>query len=310
MAVALSTEAQRQPKEVVFYSKDIMTNEIVIKQDEWYQSLVDDCKAIMCEALFNSRWALVEGYHMLGERITNDNKFQRHAKGNESSLKDLSRKLSISDRRLYSAIQFYKKFPDLAKLPEGKNISWNKILTKYLPEPPRPEAPDLPDDKYTLIYADPPWRYDFSQTESREIENQYPTMDVEEICSLPINTLAHNDCVLFLWATNPKLREALQVIQAWGFEYKTNMVWIKDRIGMGYYARQKHELLLIATKGQPGTPDPEDRPESAIFANRREHSRKPDEFYELLEQMYPHAKKIELFSRIERSGWTGWGNEY
>lgn len=194
----------------------------------------------------------------------------------------------------------------ISKVTEAVNMIREKKQTETREER---KQKSIPQGKFTLIYADPPWRYDFSQSDSREIENQYPTMEIEDICNLPINALADTDCVLFLWATSPKLREALQVIEAWGFEYKTNMVWVKDKIGMGYYARQKHELLLIATKGTPGTPEPKDRPESAVFASRTKHSRKPQEFYELLEQMYPDATRIELFSRLERAGWEAWGNE-
>lgn len=108
-----------------------MTNDIVVS--DWYESLVTDCKAIMTEAVFNSRWALVEGYHALGERIANDKQFVKHAKGNETSLTALSGKLGMSSRNLYRALSFYDKFPDINTLPQGKNISWNKIVTELLP---------------------------------------------------------------------------------------------------------------------------------------------------------------------------------
>jgi N6-adenosine-specific RNA methylase IME4 len=167
----------------------------------------------------------------------------------------------------------------------------------------------LPDGKYSVIYADPPWQYDFSKSDSREIENQYPTMPIEDICALPVRTALADDCVVFMWATSPKLVEAMQVIDAWGLTYKTCMVWVKDKIGMGYYARQQHELLLIATQGNLPTPDPSNRPASVIAAPRGEHSRKPEVVYELLERMYPNLNKIELFSRNPRAGWKAWGNQ-
>jgi N6-adenosine-specific RNA methylase IME4 len=167
----------------------------------------------------------------------------------------------------------------------------------------------LPTSRHSVIYADPPWQYDFSKSDSREIENQYPTMPVDDICALPIPGIAAADCVLFMWATSPKLPEAMQVLNAWGFTYKTCMVWVKDKIGMGYYARQKHELLLIATQGNLPTPDPSNRPASVIEAPRGEHSRKPEVVYELLEKMYPNLNKIELFSRTPRAGWKAWGNQ-
>jgi N6-adenosine-specific RNA methylase IME4 len=114
---------------------------------------------------------------------------------------------------------------------------------------------------------------------------------------------------LFLWATSPKLSEALEVIKAWGFEYRTNMVWIKDQIGMGYYARQQHGLLLIAKRGNLPMPLPENRPASVIHAARQKHSAKPVEFYEAIERMYPTLPKIELFARRQRKGWAAWGAE-
>lgn len=168
---------------------------------------------------------------------------------------------------------------------------------------------ELPEDKYSIIYADPPWRYDFPISESRAIENQYPTMSIEEIRDLPVIDLAADNAVLFLWATNPLLPDALTVIEAWGFTYRTNMVWVKDRIGMGFYARQRHELLLVAIKGEPSVPMPDDRPDSVIESPRGEHSAKPNEVYHIIERMYPVGKRIELFARTPVTGWDQWGNE-
>jgi N6-adenosine-specific RNA methylase IME4/DNA-binding CsgD family transcriptional regulator len=164
---------------------------------------------------------------------------------------------------------------------------------------------------YPLIYADPPWRYEHVLTENRAIENHYPTMSLDDICALPVSELAHKDAVLFLWATSPKLAEAMRVVEAWGFTYRTCMVWVKDKIGMGRYARQQHELLLIAARGALPVPEPGDRVPSVVYADRTQHSAKPTEFYEIIEAMYPeYANRIELFSRAPREGWAGWGNQY
>lgn len=165
------------------------------------------------------------------------------------------------------------------------------------------------EQKYTVIYADPPWRYDFSATTNREIENQYPTMEVHEIQAIDVAAFCHADAVLYLWATAPKLREALSVMEAWGFEYKSNMVWIKDKIGMGYWARNQHELVLIGTRGNFSPPAADKRVSSIIEAPRTKHSRKPTECAELLETLYPDMAKIELFCRTPREGWAAWGNE-
>lgn len=167
----------------------------------------------------------------------------------------------------------------------------------------------IADGQYSVIYADPPWRYEHIETENRAIENHYPTMELADICALPVGGLAAEDAVLFMWATSPKLAEAMQVVEAWGFNYRTSMVWVKHAIGMGYYARQRHELLLIATKGQPRVPPPAARPDSVQEWPRGRHSEKPEVFYELIEQMYPDWPRIELFARARREGWDAWGNE-
>lgn len=163
--------------------------------------------------------------------------------------------------------------------------------------------------RYPVICADPPWRYEHIETESRAIENHYPTMSLEEICALPLSDVTTEDAVLFLWATSPKLEESLRVLNAWGFTYRTCMVWVKDKIGMGYYARQKHELLLIAAKGSLPTPEPKDRPSSVIHGARTKHSAKPAEFYALIERMYPDLPRLEMFARSPRDGWDRWGNQ-
>lgn len=162
---------------------------------------------------------------------------------------------------------------------------------------------------YPVLYADPPWRYEHIETESRAIENQYPTMDLDAICGLPVQSITTPDAILFLWATSPKLAEAMRVVESWGFTYRTCMVWDKEVLGMGYYARQQHELLLICTKGSIPTPPPAARPASVIRVKRGEHSAKPEAFREIIESMYPDLPRVELFCRTPRSGWAVWGNQ-
>lgn len=113
--------------------------------------MVEDCRAILTEAVFNSRWALIDGYHQLGERIVTDDNYQKWAKGNGASLSGLADNIGISERTLYRAIQFYEKYPDTDKLPEGKNISWNKVVTQYLPACLNEHADDLTlKEKYDI----------------------------------------------------------------------------------------------------------------------------------------------------------------
>jgi N6-adenosine-specific RNA methylase IME4 len=171
-------------------------------------------------------------------------------------------------------------------------------------------APWPRDRKYPLLYADPPWRYDFSMTSTRAIEANYPTLPLEEICALPVSDLGAPTAVLFLWVPPAILEKGFAVIAAWGFTYCTGAVWRKDKIGAGFYFRQQHEHLLVATRGDMPAPPPLGRPPSILDAPRREHSRKPDEAYELIEGMYPELPKIELFARgPARPGWATWGNQ-
>jgi N6-adenosine-specific RNA methylase IME4 len=167
----------------------------------------------------------------------------------------------------------------------------------------------LPKDQYQVIYADPPWKYEHADHEGRMVEDHYPTMSTDEICALQINEICAPEAVLFLWATSPKLEEAMRVVRAWGFEYRTSLVWVKNSIGLGYYVRQQHELILIGRRGNFPVPIDSNRPASVQYAKRENHSSKPALFVSLIEQMYPGAKRIELFARTRREGWESWGNE-
>jgi len=165
--------------------------------------------------------------------------------------------------------------------------------------------PDMPANSFNVLLADPPWQYDFSETSSRAIENQYPSMPLQQIKALRV-TIAEN-AVLFLWATAPKLREALEVLEAWGFSYRTNAVWDKEKIGMGYWFRGQHELLLVGVKGEFSPPDTQARYSSVIRGTRKEHSQKPNCVYEMIETMFPTGKYLELFARNKRERWQSWG---
>lgn len=162
-------------------------------------------------------------------------------------------------------------------------------------------------EKFAIILADPAWDYDFSKSESREVDNQYIPSSLSGMKELKVPSA--DNCVLFMWATSPKLVEAVSLLQAWGFEYKTCMVWVKDKIGMGYYARQIHELVLIGAKGSLQLPDESIRPESVFYAPRGEHSEKPEILYSIIETMYPTFNKLEMFARSKREGWKVWGDE-
>lgn len=163
--------------------------------------------------------------------------------------------------------------------------------------------------KYHIIYANPSWRYDFAVSENRAIESQYPTMELDAIKALPVSDIATDDAVLYLWATAPKLKEALEVMEVWSFTYKTNAVWVKNNIGMGYWWRNQHEMLLVGTRGNFPPPEPALRVSSVFESPKTEHSEKPLSVDEAIEKMFPNIMKIELFARQPRKEWAAWGNE-
>ena len=170
----------------------------------------------------------------------------------------------------------------------------------------------LPAKKYGVILADPEWRFEPRSRESgldRAADNHYPTSSTDEICARPVAAIAADDCVLFLWATAPMLPDALRVMTAWGFSYKSHAIWFKDRIGTGYWFRNAPELLLVGTRGAPPAPAMGTQFSSVIEAPVSAHSRKPDDFLDLVESYFPNLPKIELNARRARPGWDAWGNE-
>lgn len=170
----------------------------------------------------------------------------------------------------------------------------------------RYDVPDLPDDEYSVILADPPWE-STQVSHDREIENHYRTMSLSEIKEMEIP--AADESVLYLWTTGPKLEESVDVLNEWGFTYTTCAVWDKQKIGLGYWFRNQHELILIGKRGEFSPPAQEDRVSSVISAERGEHSEKPDELHEIIESSFPDHEKIELFARNPRDGWDSWGDE-
>ena len=170
-------------------------------------------------------------------------------------------------------------------------------------------TPVIPDGKYNVIYADPPWKYDFGFDIYGAADRHYHTMSIEELCNLPIPELTEDNAVLFLWVTSPKLFDAQRIIKAWGFDYKTSFVWDKVKHVMGHYNSVRHEFLLVCVKGS--FPKQSNTLHDSVIEIERsdEHSEKPDYFRQLIEEMYPKSKKIELFARQIAEGWDAWGNE-
>lgn len=215
----------------------------------------------------------------------------------------------VSARTVQDAATVLAKDPELfAQIKEGrvKASDAARRLRRAERDAALGEPPPLPTGPFELILADPPWQLG-SPDSNRAPENHYPTMPLEEIAALEVPAAEHAIC--FLWAVSCLLPQALEVLSVWGFRYRTQQVWIKDKLGMGHWVRHRHEPLLIGTRGRFSPPDPADVPDSVIEAPRGRHSEKPVCVYEQLERAYPAASKLELFARRARPGWACWGNE-
>lgn len=173
------------------------------------------------------------------------------------------------------------------------------------------------DKKYSIIYADPPWSYKaYSQkVKGCSAEAHYNTMSINDICKLPVNKIANDDCALLMWATFPNLEYVFQVLDAWGFTYKTvAFVWVKQNKksdslfwGMGFWTRANAEICIIATKGKPKRKS--SSVHQIIMSHIEEHSKKPNETREQIIKLLGDLPRIELFARQHFNGWDCWGNE-
>ena len=174
---------------------------------------------------------------------------------------------------------------------------------------------NLPEKKYKIIYADPPWAYDHKSLNRGGAERHYRTTKNSELCEIPVSDIADDDCIMFMWATFPKLKDALELMECWGFEYKTNaFTWVKkNKIkdswfwGMGKWTRSNAEICLLGVKGKPkrigkGV-------HSIIEHKIMEHSKKPHIVREKIIQLCGDVSRIELFAREGIDGWDCWGDE-
>jgi len=281
----------------------------------WFDILVIDCRNIIESARFDTGLRLLSAKWELGNRILQDYKRFGSYSGGKTQ-EDLSKELGLSQASLSDCIRFREKagsdFNQFinALIKSNKIPSWRSIVCEWLPlreNHTMLETPSLPEGKFDVIYADPPWQYEFVPTQNRAIERHYPTMTLEEISSL--NIPSSEDAILLLWAPAPKLEEALMVMKSWGFTYRTGMVWVKDKIGMGHWFRIQHEHLLLGRKGDFPTPDDSLLPSSVLYAERLSHSHKPELIYDLIEKLYPNHRYLELFATKNREGWASWGLE-
>jgi N6-adenosine-specific RNA methylase IME4 len=170
-----------------------------------------------------------------------------------------------------------------------------------------------PTEKYRIVYADPPWSYDDTILVPHrrglpvgEAAEHYPTMELAAICALPVKDWVEDNAVLFLWVTAPMAAKAMQVVSAWGFSYKAQFIWDKIKHNMGHYNSVRHELLFICTRGSC-EPDKQQLFDSVQSIERGKHSEKPVKFYDIIETLYTHGRKLEMFARAKRDGWDVYG---
>lgn len=221
----------------------------------------------------------------------------------------INKKESSTSKNLASITD--EKFEEnIIKIIADKKPLTKTALLRNIAKDDIVEKPIIPKGIYRIIYADPPWKYS-DRKEYRpdgSAENHYPTMSIKELCEMTMPQIEDN-AVLFLWTTSPMLEDSFKVINAWGFKYKSSFIWDKIKHNMGHYNSVRHELLLIATKGSC-LPDEKKLYDSVQSVERSEkHSEKPITFRRIIDNLYTHGLRIELFAREQYEGWECFGNQ-
>ena len=300
-------------------------------QLEQYARRIDSAKADMTRNIMEIGKHLTEARSVLAK------------KGNGTFIKWVEERCGFSGRTAQNMLNVYREFGECEKFSSSFDDSALYLLAapsapagakdaalelaaggervthkraKELVEANRPKLSpisQLPSGKYDVILADPPWQYESSTTDpTRIIENQYPTADLVDLIDLRAKLEPHlpEDGALFLWSTSPKLEEAIQLMNGWGYRYRTTAVWDKQRMGLGYWFRSQHEQLLVGVRGSFRTPAVDCRPPSILVERRSNvHSQKPTIVYSTLERMFPDKTLVELFAREPREGWQSWIND-
>lgn len=276
------------------------------KQSNWYQKLLQDLKKLA--------WTrLVELKHAIGKRIIEDELKLGKPEYGSKRIENLAKDLNIGRADLFQCIQFARNYPELSD--NIRQSSWYSITHKLLPESKKEEikSPPLPKGKYNIIYADPAWEYWGGGYKNQS--QHYDVMSYKEIMKLPIQDISADNCILFMWATSPAFPQALEVLEAWGFNYSTiGFVWVKSKkdktgfaFGCGYWTRANAEYCLIATKGRIERKDASIS--QIIYESKEEHSKKPAIVRDKIIQLVGDLPRVELFARQKTTGWATWGNE-
>jgi N6-adenosine-specific RNA methylase IME4 len=266
-------------------------------------------------AAVNTRWGNDEEPQI--QMISTDHLYLEEVEEapRRDALQEAATVVGVSKTYMIQAQAVQKHAPEMAQRVASGEMKLNAAYREVQHQQKR-QAPPLPTSKYRVVYADPPWSYGNSgiigDTDNYgRAERHYPTMSIDELCAMgtQVREMADDNAVLFMWVTSPLLEECFPVIKAWGFKYKTSFVWDKVRHNYGHYNSVRHELLLICTRGSC-TPDVPKLFDSVVEYERTDnHSEKPEHFREMIDTLYPHGNRIELFARRAVDGWDGWGNE-
>jgi len=277
--------------------------ETSLVDQEWYAEMIQDIKV-------NTMSKIVEAKHYLGKRIS-EAKERGEAEYGDRFVDKIANDLQSSRGELYQCIQFYQKYPELSG--GVRQLSWRYITHKLLPKPKiiSNPLPPLPEGAFNVIYADPPWEVGsiiLDEKWTSPLADKYETLSVDEIKAIEVDAFCGVNCSLFLWTTHTFLKQAFEVISSWGFKYHCCITWDKGRGWTQNGFHRRTEFCLFAYKGlinieQKGKAIP-----TIINEASREHSKKPDIMYELIENNTPEPR-IELFARGKRDGWEVWGIE-
>ena len=286
-----------------------------VTKDEWmdvFKALkqVEGCVQFWigdCLAYRQQKWGM---YDDIAEETGYETKALRNIKYVADNVNSSLRKdnLSFSHHTEVASLTPDKQEMFLNKAVD-ENLSVRELREEIRRKDIEEKSVELPTGKYRIFYADPPWKYSNSMPSSfTEQANHYQLMELDDIMNLKIKDIAEDNAVLFLWSTSPILEDAFKVIHAWGFQYKSSIIWDKEIMVMGHYVGIQHELLLICTRGAC-IPFIKELTPSVIRIRKEKHSKKPDKFREIIESLYPYGNKIELFAREKIEGWEVFGNE-
>lgn len=276
-----------------------------VTNTSWYSNLLEDLRKLEHTGIVLTKWNI-------GKRLVQDENMFNSPEYGSKRVENVAKDTNVSSSDLWKCIQFYKKCNTVTELPDK---SWHYIVNTYLPKPKSKEKTlePLPAGKYNIIYADPPWEY--YEGGYKNQSQHYDTLTVEELKQMPLDDIASDNCIMFLWVTFPILDKVFDLIKWWGFSYSTvGFVWAKSlkdgtgfHFGLGNWTRANAEICLIATKGS--VPRQDASISQIIYEPVGEHSEKPAIVRDKIVQLVGDLPRIELFARKKTNGWDTWGNE-